>query len=250
MSLPASPLAAPGNAPIYRKLAGRLHAEIAAGNWQSGDALPSERDLCTIMGASRVTVRKAIDLLAVHGIVSRRHGSGTYVNERIQAPGSFLSSFSEDASARGDTDATIWIAKTIGTATPDDAAALDLAAGAAIARLTRVRMARGAPLAIENAAVPMAMLADLGAVGASLYRALSAAGNAPVSGVQRVRADRATAAEAARLDIAEGSPVLRIERLTRRSDGAPVELTKSVYRGDRYEFVSDLSPLPLPARGR
>jgi GntR family transcriptional regulator len=29
--------------------------------------------------------------------------------------------------------------------------------------------------------------------------------------------------------------------LTRLADGRPVELTRSAYRGDRYDFVSDLS---------
>ncbi|MGC8001033.1 UTRA domain-containing protein [Salmonella enterica] len=42
------------------------------------------------------------------------------------------------------------------------------------------------------------------------------------------------------MTIAEKDAILRIERVSRRSDGRPVELTRSAYRGDRYDFVSEL----------
>ena len=107
------------HSPIYIKLAHRLRQQIEDGEIASGEALPSERDLCKISGASRVTVRKAIELLIEEGLLSRRQGSGTYVTPRIQAPGSFLSSFSEDAEARGEATDTIWIMKVIGAPTED-----------------------------------------------------------------------------------------------------------------------------------
>ena len=100
------------------------------GKIAAGDALPSERDLCEIMGASRVTVRKATELLIEEGLLSRRQGSGTYVTPRIQAPGSFLSSFSEDAEARGDATDTIWMMKVVADASEEEARLLELPAGA------------------------------------------------------------------------------------------------------------------------
>ncbi len=228
------------HSPLYIQLAQALRRQIAQGRFAAGDALPSERDLCTLMGASRVTVRKAIALLIEEGLLTRRHGSGTFVTPRIQAPGSFLTSFSEDAAARGATAETIWVEKALDVASADEATLLELAPGAAVVRLGRVRMADGEPLAIEHAVVPAEMLPALDAIGPSLYRALAAQGNRPVSGIQKIRAARAGAAELALLAIAEGAEILRIERLTRRGDGRPVELTRSTYRGDRYEFVSDM----------
>jgi GntR family transcriptional regulator len=228
------------NSPIYIQLAGRLRDQIVEGAIAAGEALPSERDLCAIMNASRVTVRKAIELLIEEGLLSRRQGSGTYVRPRIQAPGSFLSSFSEDAEARGEATDTIWLVKVVAVAGDDEARLLELPEGAAVARLSRVRMAGGEPLAFENAVVPAEMLADIGTLGNSLYRALDERGNRPVSGEQKIRAALAGPTEASLLSIPEKSEILRIERLTRRADGRPVELTRSAYRGDRYEFVSEL----------
>lgn len=229
-----------GNSPIYIQMATTLRAQIVGGQIKTGEALPSERDLCAIMGASRVTVRKAIELLIEEGLLSRRQGSGTFVTPRIQAPGSFLTSFSEDAEARGDALGTRWILKQIDNAGDEEIRLLELDAGTKIVRLIRVRLAGGEALAIENAVVPAAMLPDLDAIGSSLYKALAERGNRPVTGHQKIRAARAGAMEAEHLAIPEGSEILRIERLTRRADGCPVELTRSAYRGERYEFVSEL----------
>lgn len=229
-----------GHAPIYMQMAATLRTQIVDGTIKTGDALPSERDLCAIMGASRVTVRKAIEILIEEGLLSRRQGSGTFVSPRIQAPGSFLTSFSEDAEARGDAANTRWLSKTIDAATAEELHSLELDPGATVVRLNRVRMAGGEALAIENAVVPAVMLPDIEAIGSSLYQALTALGNRPATGQQKIRAALAGAAEAELLSIPEGSEILRIERLTRRADGRPVELTRSAYRGERYEFVSEL----------
>jgi GntR family transcriptional regulator len=239
--MPASvPKSEHSNSPIYMQLAHRLRLQIEDGDFKAGEALPSERDLCTIMGASRVTVRKAIELLIEDGLLSRRQGSGTYVTPRIQAPGSFLSSFSEDAEARGEATDTIWMMKVVAPATEEEARILELSGNAQVARLSRVRMAGGEPLAIENAVVPAEMLPDISQLGNSLYQALDQRGNRPVTGQQKIRAALAGPTEASLLSIPENTEILRIERVTRRADGRPVELTRSAYRGERYEFVSEL----------
>lgn len=228
------------NSPIYMQLAHRLRQQIDDGDINAGEALPSERDLCDIMGASRVTVRKAIELLIEEGMLSRRQGSGTYVTPRIQAPGSYLSSFSEDAEARGEATNTIWMMKVVALATDEEMKILELPAASKVARLSRVRMAGGEPLAIENAVIPAEMLPDISDLGNSLYQALDRRGNRPVTGQQKIRAALAGPTEANLLSIPEKTEILRIERLTRRADGRPVELTRSAYRGERYEFVSEL----------
>ena len=228
------------HSPIYMQLAQKLLKEITDGKILADEALPSERELCALMGASRVTVRKAIELLIDDGVLSRRQGSGTYVKPRIQAPGSYLTSFSEDAEARGETTTTHWMEKKTGFASEEEARLLELKVDAPVLRLSRVRLADGEPLAIENAVVPADMLPTAAKLGNSLYKALAERGNRPISGKQKIRAALAGPNEAKLLGIAEGVEILRIERLTRRADGRPVELTRSAYRGERYEFVSEL----------
>jgi GntR family transcriptional regulator len=63
----------------------------------------------------------------------------------------------------------------------------------------------------------------------------------PVGGaVQTIGAAGASAADAAVLEIPEGSPVLRCERITSDPEGAPVLLSEHVFPAHRTEFVVDL----------
>jgi GntR family transcriptional regulator len=231
---------ASGGLPLYLQIAKGFRQKIANGEIAVGDALPSERDLCEIMGTSRVTVRKAIETLIDEGLLIRKQGSGTFVMPRIEAPGSLVSGFSEDAQARGESVSVIWILKIVALASDEEVQALELSPGDAVMRLSRVRMANGEPFAIENAAVPAAFLGDPDTLGDSLYAALAARGNSPVSGTQKIHASLATSEEARLLCVPEKTEILRIERMTRLADGRPVELTRSAYRGDRYVFVSEL----------
>ena len=91
--------------------------------------------------------------------------------------------------------------------------------------------------------IPAEFMPDLDSLGDSLYKALDAHGFCPTTGTQRVRASLATPTEAGILCVKQNSEVLRIERTTRIPDGRIVEFTRSVYRGDRYEFVTDLKEL-------
>ncbi len=226
--------------PLYLQLARSLRDHISGGGIHPGGALPSERDLSEMAGLSRVTVRKGIKQLIDEGVLVRKQGSGTFVARRIEAPGAKLSSFSDDTRSRGEDPGVVWIYKSYALPTEEEATALGLPPTARVARLGRVRLAGGEPLAIEHAVIPAEFMPDLESLGDSLYQALERHGNRPTSGTQRVRASLATPTEAGILSVQQNSEVLRIERRTRTPDGRFVEFTRSVYRGDRYEFVTDL----------
>jgi GntR family transcriptional regulator len=227
--------------PLYLQFAKNLREHISSGDIDPGSALPSERDLSVITGMSRVTVRRGIDQLIEEGLLFRRQGSGTFVARRIEAPGTALSGFSDDARSRGEDPGVIWMMRAYAAPTEEEATTLEIATSTRVARLGRIRLSGGEPLAIEHAVVPADLLPDLDALGDSLYAALEKAGIRPVSGKQRIRASLATPTEAGMLCIRQNSEILRIERLTRTVEGRPVEFTRSAYRGDRYDFVLDLN---------
>ena len=235
--------------PLYIQVANSIREIIHDGSLDVGGALPSERTLSELTGASRVTIRKALEQLAVEGLLLRRQGSGTFVAPRIEQQTGGLTSFSADAQTRGEAPGSIWIVKALSTPTPEEAGILGVPVAAMVARLGRVRLANGEPLAIEHAVVPAQLLPGLDQVGDSLYAALEMKGNHPHSGEQRLRASTATSVEAGLLSIQEGSEILRIERRTFLEDGTPVELTRSAYRGDRFTFLTELKNLRPSPRG-
>ena len=228
------------NTPLYLQIARSIRRHINEGQIAKGDAIPSERDLCEITGASRVTIRKAVDQLIEEGLLLRKQGSGTFVSERIEMPATYLGGFTEDTQARGEEPGTVWLARNYANPTREEAAKLKISMSSVVARLGRVRLSDSEPLAIEHAVVAESRLPPIEELGTSLYAALETMGNRPQQGRQKVRASLASPTEAGLLSIQEKSAVLRIERLTWLEDGTVIEFTRSVYRGDRYQYVTDI----------
>jgi GntR family transcriptional regulator len=227
--------------PLYQQLQRALRHAIETRLLGPNDALPPERDLADDFSVSRITVRKAIDGLVSEGMLMRRQGSGTYVCMRVEKNFSKLTSFSEDMRARGRNPHSVWLRRSEGTVTPEEALALRSSPGTPVYRFHRIRFADDAPMALECATLLASCLHSVQAVDSSLYEALEAAGNRPVRALQRLRAVLFSAAQAEILHVRENDAGFLVERLGFLEDGRAVEFTQSYYRGDMYDFVAELS---------
>lgn len=72
-----------GRQPLYLQLADTIHQRIVAGEFPPGSSLPSEPDIRTEYELSLQTVRNAVDLLVLRGLVVKRHGARTRVRETV-----------------------------------------------------------------------------------------------------------------------------------------------------------------------
>lgn len=229
--------------PLYLQLRRRLESAIEVACLQANDPLPSERDIARITGLSRVTVRKAIETMAEDGLIVQRQGSGSYVAptpRRMEQSLSLLTSFTEDMARRSMTTTALWLERGIFLASAHEATTLGIASGGSVARLSRLRLADGKPLALERASLPATFLANPVAVEGSLYATLGELGLRPVRAVQRISAANVKGSDAVFLEIPEGTAGLQIERISYLPDGRPVEMVRSLYRGDAYDFVAEL----------
>lgn len=232
-----------GRGPLYLQLSRRIGDGIASGALKPGESLPPERDMAAMTGLSRVTVRKAVQSLVASGQLVQRRGSGTFVAprvERLEQALSLLTSFTEDMRRRGKAPRSVWLDRSLHSATPEEVMVLGLKAHDRVARLARIRMADEVPLAIERASLPAALVPDPEAVQSSLYDHLDAQGQRPVRAVQRLSAVNISAVDAERLDLAPGAACLRIERIAYLASGRAAEYTLSLYRGDAYDFAAEL----------
>ncbi|MDG4873483.1 GntR family transcriptional regulator [Mesorhizobium sp. WSM4935] len=230
-------------APLYLQLRRSIEEAVNRGLIGPGDALPSERDIASKADISRVTVRKAVQDLVKGGILVQRHGSGTFVAprmERVEQSLSRLTSFTEDMARRGMTVRSVWLDRGLYAPSPDEMMVLGLSSTELVARVARLRIANDTPLAIERAALSASVLPDPEAVGSSLYAALGTSGNRPVRAVQRISATNLGDADARLLAVPPGVAGLQIERISYLASGKVIEFTRSVYRGDAYDFVAEL----------
>jgi len=231
--------------PIYLQVYQGLSRLIEDGTLERGSALPGERDLALQIGVSRVTVRQALRLLTEGGQLVRKQGSGTFVAEsRILQPLSALSSFSDDMRSRGLQPGARVLSLERTRPSPQEAMNLALKPSSEVWRLKRLRTADGQPLAIEISSVPLETLPQVSRAAlesGSLYALLKEGGHAPVRAMQHLRATAADFETARLLELSPGAPLLATERVTWDAAGKTLEYARSQYRGDRYDFLVELS---------
>lgn len=229
--------------PRYVQLCRRLEEGIDGGILPPNSSLPPERELADLTELSRVTVRKAIQELVQKGLIEQRQGSGSFIREaapKVEQSLSHLTSFSEDMQRRGMETTSKWLERGIFLPSAEEVAVLELPADASVARISRLREADGRPMALERAALPIDILPNPLQVITSLYEVLDLTGQRPVRAVQKISAVNLTAQDAELLGVAEGAAGLSIQRVSYQESGRVAEFTKSLYRGDAYDFVAEL----------
>jgi GntR family transcriptional regulator len=235
--------------PAYVRLALALQAAINGGRIPSGAGLPSERLIGEVLGLSRVTIRRALEQLIQGGLLVAKRGSGTFVSSRLVEPMTLLASFSEDMRRRGRLPGSVWLSRELVWPNAEEAMTLAIPSGRRVVRCARTRTADGVPMALEYATVLAEDVGGRSSFGDSLYEAMRRQGVVPVRAIQRVRAENASGAHAELLEISEGGAVFSIERRSFTHDGRPVELTRSIYRGDLYDYVVEISLNPKASDG-
>lgn len=170
----------------------------------------------------------------------RVHGRGSFVAEPRVAQAGLFSSFSEDMRARGMTPGSIVRSQKLIEAGPFLAGSLELAPGAPVAEIERLRTADGTPLALERVYLPAERLPDIGEADpehGSLFELLTRRYGIYLAGAeQRVVAVAIDAEEAGLLGVDRGAPGLRFHTLARDGAGTPAYYATSLFRGDRYKI--------------
>ena len=206
---------------------------LVAGN-APGSPAPSERELVHRFGVARMTVRQALDALVVEGLLERIPGRGTFV-ARPRRVATRITSYTEEMTRRGMLAESQTLLARREQAGPGVARALNLTEGDAVIHWRRLRRGDAMPVCIEDAYLNEVLLPGFLQAGmpTSLYEALSLRGLRPTWAEDSISADLGSAEEADLLELPHGCAVLRQSRRA-LSDDKIVEVSRSVYRADRF----------------
>lgn len=226
-------------APKYQRIADDLRERVAAGEFAAGRLLPSEAELGRAYGASRVTVRTALERLREEGLVDSRQGFGWFVAAPPVAQSlGRLGTIEAQLAASGRTSerrvlefrfapARGHVRRVLGCDRVLEVRRVNLVDGVPFARVTvwcPAHLARGLSLAdVERA---------------SFHELL---GVPLASATQTISAGAASADDAEALGVPEGSPALVCERVTRSAGGEPVLLSEHVFPGHLTRFEVELT---------
>lgn len=222
----------------YLAIADELRRRIAAGELAVGRVLPSEAELSRSYAASRVTVRRALELLRDDGLVDARQGFGWFVRgDPLRQSLGRLATIEAQLEASGSRSGRRVLDFGFVSAPPRVRAALGASVVLEVRRLT---LADEEPFARVTVWCPEALGASLSRDAverATFHEAL----DIDLGGAtQVIAAAAASAADAALLGIPEGSPVLRCQRTTRDASGTPVLFSEHVFAAHRTELVVEL----------
>ena len=229
--------------PRYMTVAEALASQIGAGELKPGAQLLGERELCKRFDVSRVTIRRALAELRERGLIDSDGARGWFVNQPNFGEPNELMGFSEMARGRGLDPRSVVLIARVRPAEIDEADDLHMAPGSDLYELRRVRKLDGIPVALEHSRIPLRYAPGLPKFDfavTSLYDALREGGCAPAFAEYTLQAVATSAEQAPLLGVEPGWPLLMANAITHDRGGRPIELSRSLFRGDRYRFRTTL----------
>ncbi len=231
--------------PLYLQIKEHLLSKIDAGVWPAESMIPTESELCTEYGVSKITVREAIKLLVREGRLSRIPGKGTFITpQKIEQTLNRFFSFTRWARQNGLEPASrILKVETL----PSDlhiARHLCIPEGEPVTRIERLRLGNSEPLMLEVIWIPSSLCPDLH---------LRDLANVPLNdillnefGIPLVKARETIEPQTADdyvsklLSVEKEVLLLHVEHTAYTTGGKIIYFVSSSYRGDRVKFTIEL----------
>ncbi|USD43265.1 GntR family transcriptional regulator [Vibrio sp. SCSIO 43135] len=225
--------------PLYLKISDSVKLATEQQILKGGDFIPTERELSEVLKVSRITVRKALDVLDKEGVIVRSRGLGTMISETVEYSGKEATGFSQQVVLKGKKPDTLWIKKDVVPCSAEIAKTLNIAENDQVFLLKRVRYIDEQAVSIEESYVPAELIKDPDEIQLSLYDYFRSQDISPTRTQSRVSAKMPTEEFLQKLNIEESVPVLLIEQTAFDKSGKPIEYSINRCRGDMYVFVSE-----------
>ena len=238
---------APTFSPLYRQIKALITQALVAGEWRPGQVIPSEQELAVRFGVSQGTVRKAIDEMAAENLLVRKQGKGTYVASHNDPRALFrflrLVPLDGDLSHPTSVPLDCWRAK----AGQEASRMLAIEPGAPIIIVRRLLQFALKPVVIDEIYLSGETFQGLTAEvlqswNGSLYSLFETRfGLRMIRAQERIRAVAADRNASEALKVAEGTPLLSVERVTYTYGDKPVEWRRGLYSTAEHFYLNELN---------
>jgi GntR family transcriptional regulator len=215
---------------LHNRIREELRARIFSGAYRPHDRVPSESELMSHYGVSRITVRQALGNLEKERLIVKVPGKGSFVTQPkpFQELGR-LQGFAEAMGPLGHETFNKLLSLRTVAATAQVARKLQLEPGAPVTEIHRVRYLDRQPVSLDITWVPQHLgdrLSREDLAGRDIFLILENDYGLPLG-----HADLA-----ALLEVGTGAPVLRVDRLTHGKDGTPLDYEHLYCRADNFQY--------------
>ncbi|WP_042370290.1 GntR family transcriptional regulator, partial [Streptacidiphilus neutrinimicus] len=234
---------------LYKQVAAEMRRTIAAGEWQPGQRIPTEDQLCELYDVSRPTVRQAVASLRTEGLLDAQQGRGTFVRTQ---PAAGHTPYPRDT----DPAAAGWTVVDKPTAThlrlnADQAVALEIDEGEAALCVERLMThEQSGARALHRTILPMERITGTTLAkkpAQTLAETLTALfmAHGPVEWRESVTARMPHPDETAALQLDQPAPLLITNRVTVATEsGLPLAVETTATPADAARYTYTLTPAP------
>lgn len=224
--------------PLYLQIAEDIKSKIERKELAANSRIPTELELSEAYGVSRITIRKALELLVDDEILVRRQRIGTFVSDKKMSRvlNSFMG-FSQSCEIVGSIPGTKFLSAELVKARPSDVKALRIPEEDKVIRIRRLRYCNDMPVILEENHFPKKyayLLAE--DLNRSLHQILQEHGIILNSGEKTIGVCYATREEAEHLEIQEHEALILSRDIAYDITGEPVYNGKEVINAERYEY--------------
>ncbi|SPS08008.1 GntR family transcriptional regulator [Latilactobacillus sakei] len=231
--------------PKYEEIADTLRQRIKQGIYPANSLLPNQVELVEEFDASRMTVKKAITILTMEGLVFARRGAGTKVLDhsfwnKTTAPADQYRGMSFDLADANQTLTSKVITFKVTFPSPEVKERLTLSAQQPVYKIIRLRIVDGVNSVLEHTYMPVNLAPGLTdeILEGSIYSYLKKERHLTFAGAFRnIQADKADKYDQEYLDCAPTDPVLEVEQVVYLDSGQPIEYSRSRNRYDRRGYT-------------
>lgn len=226
--------------PLYVQLMEELETSIRNGVYKPGDKIMTEAEMAREYGVSLITVRKAVGSLMEKGLVVRKQGKGTFVTKpKYSRNMKKLQSFTEMCEQMGVKPGARVLENRLIAADKKVADRLGIEPGSNVVYISRLRLADGEPVQVEKSYFPLkyAFLLEEDLNDGSMFECLKEKAGAKVASSEKmIELCRATAEEAALMDVKKGDYLLFVKSTAYDENGEPMYAGIQLINGDCFSL--------------
>lgn len=215
---------------------------MKSGQYEIGDQIPTESELCKEFSVSRTTVRTALTQLTLEGNLIRKQGKGTFVAgpKLKQTLSHTIKRYRDQVSVQGKEAEITLVAVKVIPAVDLLQQALKVEQDDPVQRIERIRSANGEPTQYEIAYIPWDIAPGITRAHAesSLYASLKEEFEIHVAktteNIEIVLSDERISGH---LQCELGTPLFFMETIAENNAGQVIEFSNSYFRGDKINFL-------------
>lgn len=223
---------------LYQQLIDEIKNQITSGKLAVGDRLMTEFELSQEYNVSRITVRKAIEVLVEENILIKTRNRNICSRKRLTRNLETFMGFTSNCIQEGKTPSTKLLTAELVKATPVDVKNFDLKSGEKVIKINRLRISDGNPVIIEETRFSQKYAFLLGEnLEGSLYEILAHNGIIVSGGKRTISICNTTKEEAELLEVEENEVMLYMKDICVDVNGTPIHSCKSIINPRRYEII-------------